>query len=80
MHDVKNFFWDEPYLFHICADGIIRRCVPEVEMMSILEACHSSPVGWHHSGFRTAYKIMQCGHYLPTIHQDVHNFAKSYDR
>ncbi|WMV29511.1 hypothetical protein MTR67_022896 [Solanum verrucosum] len=27
---------DEPYLFRICADGISRHCVPEVEMMSIL--------------------------------------------
>ncbi|KAH0679182.1 hypothetical protein KY284_020267 [Solanum tuberosum] len=41
MHDVKKFFWDEPYLFRICADGIIRRRVPEAEMISILEACHS---------------------------------------
>ncbi|KAK4729796.1 hypothetical protein R3W88_022784 [Solanum pinnatisectum] len=34
MHDVKKFFWDEPYLFCICDDGIIRRCMPEVEMMN----------------------------------------------
>ncbi|XP_049394646.1 uncharacterized protein LOC125858920 [Solanum stenotomum] len=27
MHDLKKFFWDEPYLFRICVDGIIRRCV-----------------------------------------------------
>nr|GEU96283.1 reverse transcriptase domain-containing protein [Tanacetum cinerariifolium] len=25
--DVKHYFWDDPYLFIICADQIIRRCV-----------------------------------------------------
>ncbi|WMV49906.1 hypothetical protein MTR67_043291 [Solanum verrucosum] len=80
MHDVKRFFWDEPYLYRSCADGIIRRCVPEVEMLSVLEACHLSPVGGHHSGIQTAYKILQCGYYWPTIHQDAHDFAKSCDR
>nr|GEZ80985.1 reverse transcriptase domain-containing protein [Tanacetum cinerariifolium] len=25
--DVKHYFWDDPYLFKICADQIIRRCV-----------------------------------------------------
>ena len=52
LHDVKNFFWDDPYLFRICAHGLIRCCVPELEMLSVLEACHSSPVGGHHSGIR----------------------------
>ncbi|XP_015167531.1 uncharacterized protein [Solanum tuberosum] len=49
MFDVKKFFWEEPFLFRVCADGIIRDCVPELEMMSILETCHSSPVGGHQS-------------------------------
>ncbi|GJZ36030.1 reverse transcriptase domain-containing protein [Tanacetum coccineum] len=25
--DVKHYFWDDPYLFRICADQVIRRCV-----------------------------------------------------
>lgn len=62
MYDVKKFFWEEPYIFRVYTDGIIPRCVPEVEMISILEACHSSPIGGHHSGIRTSYKILQCGY------------------
>ena len=50
MYDVKKFVWDEPYLNRRCADGLIRRCVPEVERLSVLEVCHSSGVGGHHSG------------------------------
>ncbi|WMV18842.1 hypothetical protein MTR67_012227 [Solanum verrucosum] len=80
MHDVKKFFWDEPYMYRSCTYGIIRHCVPEVEMLSILEACHALPVGGLHSGIRTAHKILQCRYYCPTIHQDAQYFAKSCDR
>ena len=58
MHDVKKFFWDEPYLYRICADGLIRWCVPNVEMLSVLKSCHSSHVGGHHSGIQTSHKIL----------------------
>ena len=80
MYDLKKIFWDEPYLYRSSADGLIWRCVPECEMLSILEACHSSPVVGHHSGIQTAHKILQCGYYNPTLHQDAHEFAKSCDR
>ncbi|PHT35630.1 hypothetical protein CQW23_23330 [Capsicum baccatum] len=49
MHDVTHYFWDEPYLFRRCADGVIRRCISNVEMPSILEASHASQVGGHHA-------------------------------
>nr|GLL49348.1 Transposon Ty3-I Gag-Pol polyprotein [Ipomoea trifida] len=31
LHDVRDYFWDEPLLFKRCVDGIVRRCVPEEE-------------------------------------------------
>ena len=37
MYGVKKFFWDERYLYRSCADGLIRHCVPECEMLSVLE-------------------------------------------
>lgn len=48
MNDVKKFFYYKPYLNRSFADGIIRHCMPEVEM-NFLEACHSSSVCGHHS-------------------------------
>lgn len=36
MHEVRKFFWDEPYLFRICADRVIHRCTPKVEIVSLL--------------------------------------------
>nr|GEX85096.1 reverse transcriptase domain-containing protein [Tanacetum cinerariifolium] len=43
--DVKHYFWNDPFLFKICADQVIRRCVYGKEALDILEACHNGPMG-----------------------------------
>nr|GFA44193.1 reverse transcriptase domain-containing protein [Tanacetum cinerariifolium] len=43
--DVKHYFWDDPFLFKIYADQVIRRCVHGKEALDILEACHNRPTG-----------------------------------
>nr|GEW41493.1 reverse transcriptase domain-containing protein [Tanacetum cinerariifolium] len=43
--DVKHYFWDDPYIFRICADQIIRHCVHGQEAFDILKACHEGPTG-----------------------------------
>ncbi|XP_070037164.1 uncharacterized protein [Nicotiana tomentosiformis] len=50
--DCQDYYWDEPYLFRIYTDEIIRRCVPKEEQVEILRACHSSPYGGHHGRAR----------------------------
>ncbi|GJT51919.1 reverse transcriptase domain-containing protein [Tanacetum coccineum] len=59
--DVKHYFWDDPYLFRICADQIIRRCVHGHEALEILKACHEGPTGGHHSANLTARKVFDAG-------------------
>nr|GEX61632.1 reverse transcriptase domain-containing protein [Tanacetum cinerariifolium] len=54
--DVKYYFWDDPYLFKICANQVIRRCVSCQEAVEILKACHSRPTGGHHGPNYTARK------------------------
>nr|GEV34324.1 reverse transcriptase domain-containing protein [Tanacetum cinerariifolium] len=54
--NVKHYFWDDPYLFPICADQIIRRCVHGQEAYDILKACHEGPTGGHHGANFTAKK------------------------
>jgi len=76
LFDVKKYLWDEPYLFRECADHIIRRCVPEEEVMEILHACHASPVGGHHGGVRTTAKVLQSGYYWPSLYKDSYEFLK----
>nr|GEZ72824.1 reverse transcriptase domain-containing protein [Tanacetum cinerariifolium] len=57
--DVKHYLWDDPYLFKICADQIIRQCVAGQEAIDILKACHSGPTGGHHRPNYTARKMPQ---------------------
>nr|GEW49501.1 reverse transcriptase domain-containing protein [Tanacetum cinerariifolium] len=54
--DVKHYFWDDPYLFNICADQVIRRCVSGQEAVKILKDCHYGPTGGHHGPNYTAKK------------------------
>jgi len=76
LFDVKKYFWDEPYLFRECADHVIRRVVPEEEVVEILHACHTSPVGGHHGGVRTAANVLYSRYYWPSLYKDAHEFAK----
>ena len=46
--DAKYFIWDDPYLWKLCNDQVIRRCIPDHETESILQFCHSSAVGGHY--------------------------------
>ncbi|GJY70929.1 reverse transcriptase domain-containing protein [Tanacetum coccineum] len=55
--DVKHYFWDDPYLFRICADQVIRRCVYSQEAVDILTTCHNGPTGGHHGSNYTAKKV-----------------------
>nr|GFA56309.1 reverse transcriptase domain-containing protein [Tanacetum cinerariifolium] len=54
--DVRHYFWDDPYLFRICPDQIIRRCVAGQEAIDILKACHGGPTGGYNGANYTAKK------------------------
>nr|GEV15609.1 reverse transcriptase domain-containing protein [Tanacetum cinerariifolium] len=77
--DVKHYFWDDPYLFRICADQIIRRCMHGQEAFDILKACHEGPTGGHHDANLTAKKVFDAGFFWPTIYRDAHTMIKSCD-
>jgi hypothetical protein len=49
--------WDDAYLYRVCADGLLRRCVPMVEAKKIIEICHASPYGGHYGALCTNVKI-----------------------
>ncbi|GJY70457.1 reverse transcriptase domain-containing protein, partial [Tanacetum coccineum] len=77
--DVKHYFWDDPYLFIICADQMIRRCVFSQEAVDILTAYHNGPTGGHHGANYTAKKLFDSGFYWPTIYQDAHDLVTRCD-
>nr|GFA40635.1 reverse transcriptase domain-containing protein [Tanacetum cinerariifolium] len=73
--DIKHYFWDDPYLFWICADPIIRRCVHGQEAFDILKACHKG----HHGANFIAKKVFDAGLFWLTIYRDAYNLVKSCD-
>ncbi|GKA06384.1 reverse transcriptase domain-containing protein [Tanacetum coccineum] len=77
--DVKHYFWDDPYLFKICADQVIRRCVAGQEAIDILIACHSGPTRGHYVANYTAKKVFDLGFYWPTVYRDAHDLVTRCD-
>ncbi|GJR39484.1 reverse transcriptase domain-containing protein [Tanacetum coccineum] len=77
--DIKHYFWDDPYLFKVCADQVIRRCVFGQEAHDILMACHNGPTGGHHGANYTAKKVFDSGFYWPTIYRDAHDLVTRCD-
>ena len=62
------------------ADQMIRRCVPEEEIESILAHCHGLACGGHFGGNRTAAKVLQLGFYWPALFKDAHRFVSTCDK
>nr|GEY18281.1 DNA-directed DNA polymerase [Tanacetum cinerariifolium] len=77
--DVKHYFWDDPFLFKIYADQVIRRCVHDQEAIDILKACHYGPTRGHHSPNYTTKKVFDLRFYWPTIYCDAQDLVKTYD-
>ncbi|GJR49126.1 reverse transcriptase domain-containing protein [Tanacetum coccineum] len=77
--DVKHYFWDDPFLFKICADQVIRRCVHGKEALDILEACYNGPTGGHHGANLTAKMVFDASFFWPTIYNDAHELVKNCD-
>ncbi|GJW73550.1 reverse transcriptase domain-containing protein [Tanacetum coccineum] len=77
--DVKHYFWDDPFLFKICADQVIRRCVHGKEDFDILEACHNGPTGGHHGANLNTKKVFDADFFWPSIYKDAHELVKNRD-
>ncbi|GJZ91893.1 reverse transcriptase domain-containing protein [Tanacetum coccineum] len=77
--DVKHYFWDDPYLFKVCADQVIRLCVFGQEAHDILMDCHNGPTEGHHGANYTAKKVFDAGFYRPTIYRDAHDLVTRCD-
>nr|GEX44444.1 reverse transcriptase domain-containing protein [Tanacetum cinerariifolium] len=77
--DVKHYFWDDPFLFKICANQVIKRCVHGQEAIAILKACHYGPTGGHHGQNYTAKKVFDSRFYWPTIYCNAQDLVKNCD-
>ncbi|RDY01982.1 Retrovirus-related Pol polyprotein from transposon 17.6, partial [Mucuna pruriens] len=78
--NVKYYIWDDPYLWRLCNDKIIRKCTPNTETNSVLQFCHSALGGGHYGSSRTARKVLDCGLYWSSIFRDAHQFVSTHER
>lgn len=79
MRYVKHYFWDDPFLYKRCSDGLFRRCVPENEIHGILFHCHSSKYAGHFATFKTASKVLQARFWWPTLFKYANEFVLKCD-
>nr|XP_009784143.1 PREDICTED: uncharacterized protein LOC104232596 [Nicotiana sylvestris] len=79
FRDCHMYYWDEPHLFRICIDNMIRRYIPEIDQFSILQACHASPYGGHFREVRIADKILELDFNWPTLSKDAYLWIKGCD-
>ena len=80
LSGARRYYWEEPILYRQCADSIIRRCVPDDEIPSILRHCHSLECGGHFAHNRTAAKVLQSGFFWPTLFRECRRFVETCDR
>ncbi|CAM8913896.1 unnamed protein product [Rhodiola kirilowii] len=76
-HDARYYLWDDPYLWKIGADQILRRCIPDNEIASVISFCHEFACGGHFGPRRTARKILDSGFFWPSIFRDAREKCKN---
>ncbi|RDX93559.1 gag-pol, partial [Mucuna pruriens] len=54
--DAKHYIWDDPYLWRLCNDQVIRRCIPDAKIKLVFQFCHAASRGGHYGSTRTARK------------------------
>ncbi|GKV38977.1 hypothetical protein SLEP1_g46823 [Rubroshorea leprosula] len=64
----------------ICGDGMIRRCVPQEEVDTILSFCHDKEAGGHFGASKTTSKVLQCGFYWPSLFKDAYAYVSACDQ
>ncbi|GJR51538.1 reverse transcriptase domain-containing protein [Tanacetum coccineum] len=74
--NLKHYFWEEPYLFKVCSDGMIRRCISGPETRTILNQCHHGPTSGHYGPNVIAKKVLDSGFYWPTIIKEAHTLVR----
>ena len=59
---------------------MIKRCIPDTEVLEVLTHCHSSCYGGHYGTSKTVAKVLESGFFWPTLFKDVREFVLGCDR
>ncbi|GJT53367.1 reverse transcriptase domain-containing protein [Tanacetum coccineum] len=74
--DLKHYFQEEPHLFKVCSDGMIKRCVSGPETRTILDQCYHGPTDRHYGPNVIAKKVLDSGFYWPTIIKEAYTLVQ----
>jgi len=66
-------------LYKVCANQVIRRCVPNEGRASILHYCYDGEASGNFGATKTATKILQFGFYWPILFKDTYSYIDSCD-
>ena len=80
FHDARFYIWDDPNLFKVGADNLLRRSVTSEEAKGILWHCHNSPCGGHYGGDKIAAKVLQSRFFWPTLFKYAYHHVLKYDQ
>ncbi|RDX84808.1 hypothetical protein CR513_34090, partial [Mucuna pruriens] len=61
--DAKYYIWDDPYLRRLYNDQVIRRCILDLEIQSVLHFCHSASEGSYYGWSQIDRKVLDYGFY-----------------
>ncbi|RDY00750.1 hypothetical protein CR513_16028, partial [Mucuna pruriens] len=85
--DAKYYIWNDPYLWRLYNDQIIRICFLNFEIQSVLHFCHSASRGDHYGLFGVPRVLINdqgshfCNHAMSTLLEKygiVHRVAIAY--
>ncbi|CAM8931218.1 unnamed protein product [Rhodiola kirilowii] len=79
-HDARFYVWDDPYLWKIGVDQLLRRCIPDIEISSVISFCHEHACGGRFGHRRTARKILDSGFFWPSVFRDSYEHCRKCDR
>jgi len=77
--ETNQYEWDDPHLFKIRTNNLLRRCVTREEANNIMWHCQNSPYGGHFNEERTTVKVLQAGFFWPTLFKDANEYVKRCD-
>ena len=63
----------------MCLDHVIRRFVPDKEILDTLQSCRTAAYRGYFGEHKTAAKVFQSGNYWPSIFKDAYEFVKYCD-
>ena len=77
---MKHYLWEDPFLYKICGDRLIRKCVPEIEMLKSLSHCHDSAYSGHFGATKNTTKVLESGFFRPTLFNNAKEYIEHCDR